>query len=167
MSSYVFQFFCGPEGIALANPGRARTRPALAGPPPRATAELIFEDPVRPPAARLRSASASAEQERPRRARRSASGHRRRRRRDRHDRDRRHHRHHRRRRTKKPYGQQRLLETGLAASQPEKPQPPPRPSPCVQQWPRKTHQDPTEEGAGKASSSPSTSRTESCTFSGT
>ena len=68
MSSYVFQFCCGPEGIALANPGRARTRPALAGPPPRATAELVFEDPVRP-AARLRSASASAEQERPRRAR--------------------------------------------------------------------------------------------------
>ena len=33
MSSYVFQFFCGPEGIALANPGGARARPALAAPP--------------------------------------------------------------------------------------------------------------------------------------
>ena len=50
MSSYVFQFFCGPEGIALANPGRARTRPALAGPPPRASAELVFEEPLRPAA---------------------------------------------------------------------------------------------------------------------
>ena len=84
MSSYVFQFFCGPEGIALANPGRARTRPALAGPPPRATAELVFEDLVRP-AARLQSAS--ADQERPR----SPSRHRRAR-----DRERRHHRRHRR-----------------------------------------------------------------------
>ena len=115
MSSYVFQFFCGPEGIALANPGRARTRPALAGPPPRATAELIFEDPAQPPAARLRSASASTEQERPRRARRSVSSHRRRRRRDRRDRDRRHHRHHHRQpRSRTPRGdQQRPLQTGL------------------------------------------------------
>ena len=78
MSSYVFQFFCGPEGIALANPGGTRARPALAAPPPRA--ELIFGDPGPRQAARLRSASASAEQEQPRRAR---------------DRDRRHHRHHR------------------------------------------------------------------------
>ena len=78
MSSYVFQFFCGPEGIALANPGAARARPALAGPPQRPAAELVFTHPGRPPAPRLRSASASAEPERPRRARRSPSGHRRR-----------------------------------------------------------------------------------------
>ena len=44
MSSYVFQFFCGPEGIALANPGAARARPALAGPPQRPAAELVFTE---------------------------------------------------------------------------------------------------------------------------
>ena len=116
MSSYVFQFFCGPEGIALANPGAARARPALAGPPQRPTAELVFAHPGRPPAARLRSASASAEPDRPRRARRSPSGHRRRHRQDRqdrHDRDRRHHRHHHHRR---PGGQQRLPPTDLQGS---------------------------------------------------
>ena len=59
MSSYVFQF-CGPEGIALANPGRARTRPASR------PAELIFEDPARQPAApteiRIRKRGAGAAQ---------------------------------------------------------------------------------------------------------
>ena len=124
MSSYVFQFFCGPEGIALANPGAARARPALAGPPQRPAAELVFAHPGRPPAARLRSASASAEPDRPRRARQSASGHRRRRRQDRqdrHDRDRRHrrhhHHHHRRPRSRTPRREPRRP----AASPPDRP----------------------------------------------
>ena len=55
MSSYVFQFFCGPEGIALANPGGARARPALAAPPPRTRVEFVSEEPPQP-AARLRPA---------------------------------------------------------------------------------------------------------------
>ena len=62
MSSYVFQFFCGPEGIALANPGGARARPALAAPPPRARVEFISE-PVQP-AARLRPRSEGRERPR-------------------------------------------------------------------------------------------------------
>ena len=85
MSSYVFQFFCGPEGIALANPGAARARPALG--PATAPGSRISLYSSR---ASSRSASASAEPERPRRARRSPSGHRRRHRhdrQDRHDRD--------------------------------------------------------------------------------
>ena len=57
VSSYVFQFFCGPEGIALANPGGARARPALAA---RARVEFISEEPPQP-AARLRPASEGGE----------------------------------------------------------------------------------------------------------
>ena len=56
MSSYVFQFFCGPEGVALANPGGTRARPALAAPPPRA--ELIFDkQPDSDPRPQVRSSS--------------------------------------------------------------------------------------------------------------
>ena len=80
MSSYVFQFFCGPECIALANPGGARARPALAAPPPRARVEFISEEPVQP-AARLRPRSEDRERPRsPSRHRRGRDrrGHRRR-----------------------------------------------------------------------------------------
>ena len=141
MSSYVFQFFCGPEGIALANRGGARARPALAGPPQRPAAELVFANPGRPPAARLRSASASAEKERPRRARRSPSGHRRRHRhdrQDRQDRERRHHHHHRRPRSRTP----RRGPRRPTASPPDRPpgqwqapaQRPQLPNPCCGPW---------------------------------
>ena len=146
MSSYVVQFFCGPEGIALANPGGTRARPALSAPPPRATAELVFEEPLRP-VARLRPASEY--HERPR----SPSRHRRA-----HERDRRDHRHHRRQRSASGHRRRHRSRTPHqpvnrrpAASQPaarrptasppgERPPgqwmpqpPPPRPSPCIQQ----------------------------------
>ena len=56
MSSYVFQFFCGPEGIALASPRANTARPALA-PPPRTNhggspVELVLEEPLRRPASK-------------------------------------------------------------------------------------------------------------------